>query len=102
MSLAASADLRLPRWDAATEDAQRDLARAVAASVDGHVVALTEHADGDQRHRIAELEVRGVRLALIPGGRVRLGWDRVAHHLDEDRLVAWTAVPRAVDSLSGS
>jgi len=100
LSLTDSPDLSLRRWDSLSEDAQRDVARDVAASVGGHVIALNEHADGDQRHRIAELEVRGARLALIPGGRVRLGWDRVAHHLDGARLAAWTAADDVGESFA--
>jgi hypothetical protein len=83
--------LQFPRWDTLAAEEQEGAARAVAEGVGGRFSRLEEHVDGDQRHRIAELEVRGVAMLLVPGGRARLGWDRTAHGLEEDRLAAWNA-----------
>src|SRR5262249_20137031 len=39
------------------------------------------------------IEVRGVRLALVPGGSVVLGWDGATTALDFERRAQWEADP---------
>ncbi len=67
--------LSLQAWDQLDDARRCELAVEVAAHVGGRLVELEVDAQGDQVHRIAAIDVRGVHLVLVPGGTVTLGWD---------------------------
>lgn len=75
MAASALADLTLDRWRSLDLAAARRVAEEAALAVDGRVTSVetTEHL-GAPLHRV-RIERGGQAFALIPGGRVSLGFD---------------------------
>ena len=73
-------DLDWTRWNAANPGDRAHLVAQAAARVGGIVSSLGSH-----------IVVRGVTLALVPGGEVTLGWDGSELSLDADRRASWIA-----------
>lgn len=63
-------------WKSAAPDARETWIETAAARV------------GGKAHH-GSIQVRGVKLVLVPGGRVELGWDGAATALDSSRRAAW-------------
>lgn len=64
------------RWDGLDASTRQAVGEALAAADRRLAFAgVEEHALGAQRHRVAMFTRGDVRLALIPGGTVRLGWE---------------------------
>ena len=83
MAASALADLTLDHWRSLDLSAARRVAEEAARAVDGRVtsVGTTEHL-GAPLHRV-RIERGGQEFALIPGGRVSVGFD----------LGAWEPTP---------
>ena len=71
-------DVTWPAWQSADHDMRASWREQAAARVGG-----TLHGDS--------IEVRGLKLVLIPGGRVDLGWDGRTLALDPVRRAEWEA-----------
>ncbi|MHB9860535.1 hypothetical protein [Streptomyces sp. YIM S03343] len=92
MAASALADLTLDRWRSLDLAAARRVADEAARAVDGRVTAVetTEHL-GAPLHRV-RIERGGQEFALIPGGRVSLGFD----------LGAWEPTPEQTADYAAS
>lgn len=69
------ADLSADAWRELTDEAAERLARTVARENDLELVEVRRHDYRGRPGRVAFFERAGIRLALVPGGRVELGYD---------------------------
>lgn len=70
-------------WAGASPTVQRGLAEEAARRTSGHVVTLR---NGPTGLPVAELDVRGCRMVLVPGGASLLGWAGDPLAVDADAL----------------
>lgn len=71
----AHADLTAVRWRELSDESATRVASAIARENDVELVGVHFHEYAGRRQRIALFDRAGMRLALVPGGRVRLGYD---------------------------
>jgi hypothetical protein len=69
------ADLTAERWCELTIAAAERVAQAIATERDLHLVGLRQHEYAGRKHTIALFDNDGTLFALIPGGRVGIGYD---------------------------
>jgi hypothetical protein len=71
-------DLTLQRWDELQPEQRQAVAEHLARMIPGRIslIGLERYRMGTQCHEIASYDIAGARFALIPGGPVRLGYDR--------------------------
>lgn len=69
------AELTVQDWNALTDQGAGHLAASIAVEHDLRLVTVQAHEFAGRSHRVALFSRDGVVLALVPGGRVRLGFD---------------------------
>src|SRR5687768_15628541 len=68
-------DLEWERWMAMGDDAAHALATRIAGRVGAASVELRQHDYAGRHSRVALFDMHGVQFALVPGGRVQVGYD---------------------------
>lgn len=69
------ADLTAVRWQELSDESATRVARAIARENSAELIGVQRHEYAGRHQRIALFDRAGMRLSLIPGGRVRLGYD---------------------------
>ncbi len=69
------ADLTAVRWQEFTDESATRVAGAIARENDAELVGVRHHEYAGRRQRIALFDRAGMRFSLVPGDRVRLGYD---------------------------
>ncbi|MGW6335695.1 hypothetical protein [Nocardia rhamnosiphila] len=68
-------DLTAARWRELSDESATRVARAIARENSAELVGVHSHEYVGRRQRIALFDRAGTRFSLVPGGRVRLGYD---------------------------
>ncbi len=68
-------DLTAARWRELSDESAMRVARAIARENSAELVGVHSHEYVGRRQRIALFDKAGTRFSLVPGGRVRLGYD---------------------------
>lgn len=92
---AMDADLDHVSWAGLTDPAARKLAERIAGAADARLLSLRWHTYRRRSFRLATFDRDGVRYTLIPGGEVRVGFDR-------DRLTVRFETPGFGDLIDAS
>ncbi|MFQ6226549.1 hypothetical protein [Nocardia sp. NPDC002869] len=68
-------DLTAARWRELSDESAMRVARAIARENSAELVGIHSHEYVGRQQRIALFDKAGTRFSLVPGGRVRLGYD---------------------------
>src|SRR5689334_22061395 len=81
--------LSLAVWDTLNDRAREAAARAIEARVPrAKCTKLAEFGQGESRRKVALFDVDGIEMALIPGGKLELGFE--PEQVDESATLAWS------------
>ncbi|WP_433490680.1 hypothetical protein [Nocardia grenadensis] len=71
----AHVDLTAARWRELSDESASRVARATARGNSAELVGVRRHEYAGRQQRVALFDRAGLRFSLVPGGRVRLGYD---------------------------